>query len=616
MKLAVAVLAFWCASAFAVTQAEHDAIVKDVDVAVQKYVAAPPPPPAAPSALRVEMTDAATIAAGAGQGNMALPWAFNPEFLVEPTGFKYLRFSSDTGPRLLSWYLPFAPMTEAYFAHAVYIESDVKVGLNPAALGVKLPGLGNDNVPNQPELMSLRMEVGVTDPANPGSYPLKTYFYDAENAGVANPPTPFLGFIMHEGRWYWIEQRIKLNAPAAADGVLEVRVDGVLVYARSDVRFRSAAGSLLKTLHVNYYEGGNVPPLGLHHYRIGRLTVASASMPRPADLPAYAAPPPSAGGYPTWRINKAAGGLYTVPNTSNLGWQTTNSGTVNAWNGLAASSHELFSGAAGGHQDSGENKVLKLDLAADAPAWVTLHPGSSSFTSNGLYNPDGLPASRHTYFSSQFVGARNRVMNFTATATSPASVNAPVVDGFDLASNKWDAAGTWPNVPLYMPVASIATDPRTGDTYVGGNYKFAKWTASTGAWSTITPGGIGPWAWSWEFKGSFVDTKRNQWITLNGNLSRIDLASSAASTITVTGACAGNSEDYSSTVYDSTGDRYYTVRGTSLCSIDPDTGVSAVAASVPAAINGVNNRLAYLKDVDAVVYLPNFASNLMVFLPR
>ena len=33
---------------------------------------------------------------------------------------------------------------------------------------------------------------------------------------------------------------------------------------------------------------------------------------------------------------------------------------------------------------------------------------------NLLYYPDGLPASRHTYYAAQYIGARNRVMLFNA----------------------------------------------------------------------------------------------------------------------------------------------------------------------------------------------------------
>lgn len=615
IRAVFAAIAFGCAcGALALTQAEHDSIVKDVDVAVQKYVTAPAP--AVPALLTVEMVDAATIASAAGVGNMALPWAFNPEFLAEPTGFKYLRFSSDTGPRLISWYLPIAPRAEAYFAHAMYIETDAKTGLNPAALGVKLPGLGNDNVPGELELLSLRMEHGLSDPANPGSYALRDYFYDAENASLTYPPTPALGFVLHDGRWYWIEQHVKLNTPGVADGVLEVRIDGALVYSRSNVLYRGNAATQLKTLHMNYYEGGNAVPLALHHYRIGRIMVAAASTPRPSDLPAYVPPPPPASQWPAWRASLPLNAFASIPNTSSLGFRTTNSATVNAWNGLTACASTWYSALSGGHQDSSENAVYALDLLANAPQWVTLNAGSANATpNNALYYADGLPASRHTYFSGQCVASRNRLMTFSATATNVMALTSPVVDGFNMTTNAWDAAGTWASVPFSQPVSSIASDPRTGDAYVAGNYHFAKWTASTGAWSTITPGGIGPWAWSWEFKGSFVDTIRNQWVALNGNLLRIDLGTSAASTITLTGPCAGNSADYSSTVHATDIDRYITVLANgNVCAINPTTGASTVVTTAPAAVNGVSNRLAYFDKLGGVAYLPSYASNVL-FMP-
>jgi len=319
--------------------------------------------------------------------------------------------------------------------------------------------------------------------------------------------------------------------------------------------------------------------------------------------------------YPAWRAGLPLGVFTAIPGTAQMSGQTANPAVINAWNGLAPCGSTWLSMLSGGHTDSSENRVYALDLAADAPVWVTLHRGSAVPTpTNTLYYADGLPASRHTYYSTQCVASRNRVMTFGVTAANVYSINGTTVDGFDLTTRAYDPAGTWPNVPFFMQVSSVAADPRTGDAYVAGNWKFAKWTAATSTWSSIVPVGIGPWAWSWEFKGSFIDIKRNKWINQNVNLLRLDLVTSAADTVTITGPLAGRTDDYSSTVHDTDNDRYLTIKGTTLYAIDPDTGSSTALASVPAAINGVNNRIAYFPSLGGVAYLPTFASNVL-FMP-
>jgi hypothetical protein len=67
-------------------------------------------------------------------------------------------------------------------------------------------------------------------------------------------------------------------------------------------------------------------------------------------------------------------------------------------------------------------------------------------------------------------------------------------------------------------------------------------------------------------------------------------------------------------VHDTDNDRYVTVQGTVMYAISPVTGESVVIGNVPAAVNGVNNRLAYFRDVGGIAYLPQFNSDIF-FLP-
>lgn len=58
--------------------------------------------------------------------------------------------------------------------------------------------------------------------------------------------TPFA-----KGRWIKIEQEIVLNTPKAADGIVRVWADGVLVAERKDVVFRSKAETALTTIRAD-----------------------------------------------------------------------------------------------------------------------------------------------------------------------------------------------------------------------------------------------------------------------------------------------------------------------------------------------------------------------------
>jgi hypothetical protein len=60
--------------------------------------------------------------------------------------------------------------------------------------------------------------------------------------------TPFA-----KGRWIKIEQEIVLNAPKAADGIVRVWADGVLVAERKDVVYRSKAETALTTVRADVH---------------------------------------------------------------------------------------------------------------------------------------------------------------------------------------------------------------------------------------------------------------------------------------------------------------------------------------------------------------------------
>jgi hypothetical protein len=321
-------------------------------------------------------------------------------------------------------------------------------------------------------------------------------------------------------------------------------------------------------------------------------------------------------------------GVTALGNGSGAG-----SNTIDAWNGLAAGPTTWWAAANGGHdQGNGilwENKVYKIDLSDDAPRWVLAHPGSpwSMVTPNADHYLDGLPVSRHTYYSAQFLESKNRVMLFGAAAPyaigfpSPAFGGGPIVDGFDVTTGKWDPAYTWATAPkaVWGFASGVTKDPRTDEVYMSANFKFAKWSPTSNSWTSIAvknPDGSATSPLGGEFHPTMIDVKRNRWVFHNKKqLRAIDLSTHVYTVLgTITGALTTDAEDYSAMVHDLDNDRYLTIQGTGLYAIDPDTLQSTLLAMVPKAMNGVHNRFAYFRKLGGVAYLPRFSSEIL-FMP-
>jgi hypothetical protein len=324
---------------------------------------------------------------------------------------------------------------------------------------------------------------------------------------------------------------------------------------------------------------------------------------------------------PIWRQNLAIGQFSAIPNTANMGGTTSNRATINAWNGLGAGPTQWWSLANGGHGDSSENKVIVIDLADDTPSWRVINPGSAPAEVppqiNLLYYYDGLPASSHSYYTSQYIGARNRLMRFsTGVVWGNGNGSGPIVDGFRLTDNKWDPAGTWPNVPIALPsvVTAIAKDSVTEDVYVANSGSFAKWTQASDTWSTFRPPGREV---QWQFHGSVIDNLRNRWVFAGGprSLGMIDLTTHAYSSLDLTGIDTDAPfGDYDAIVHDLDNDRYLLQTDTRVYAIDPNSGATSRIATVVAAPTGPLSRFAYFAKLGGVAYLPSFESNIL-FMP-
>ena len=245
-----------------------------------------------PDIMELDLTDQATLFAAIPSGDMAQPYAYNPEYLVDPSGMNYIRFTDDPAllnPRLISWFYLF-PLAKrgqltAHCRYCLYIEPDMPAAFNEA--GMKLPGLTNGydaRLTGQTEDISLRMEHSPPAPNNNGLTALLTYSYSASSPsggyGVVSP----IGPLLRLSRWYVIEQRAVMNTPAVADGEFTVWVNGNQVLRQTNVMYRNLAASTFNMVHVNVYHGGTKAPKGIMHYRVARVAAATSYIGVPKEL--------------------------------------------------------------------------------------------------------------------------------------------------------------------------------------------------------------------------------------------------------------------------------------------------------------------------------------------
>lgn len=245
-----------------------------------------------PDIMELDTTSEAAVLGAIGQGNYAVPYAYNPEYLVDPSGMNYIRFTNDPAllnPRLISWFYLF-PLAKrgqltAHCRYCLYIESDMPAAFNE--LGMKLPGLTNgydSNLPGQTEDISLRMEHSPPAPNNDGLTSLLTYSYSASSPSGGYGVVAPVGPLLRVGRWYVIEQRAVMNTPSVADGEFTVWLNGNQVLHQTNVMYRNIAASTFNAVHVNVYHGGTKAPKAVMHYRVARVAAATSYIGVPKEL--------------------------------------------------------------------------------------------------------------------------------------------------------------------------------------------------------------------------------------------------------------------------------------------------------------------------------------------
>jgi len=247
---------------------------------------------------------------------------------------------------------------------------------------------------------------------------------------------------------------------------------------------------------------------------------------------------PTNPGAPAWAANAPLNAWMEIPGTSGAGG--TQIVSFSGWAKLP--NGKIAIALAGGHTDGTKNSVAVINLLANAPAWVEVSPESPTHTYEVAYEADGKPVSSHTYYTTMWIPATNRLMRFGAMAVPiGGGTYFPTVDGFNFATNTWDRAGTYANLPV--GASGGAYNPVTGKVLTIFGMKY--YDPVTGAATNVATGNVSlpraPWVW---------DPVRNQFFGLcygdnqeyslflgicaakivGNTMSQITIASSAAAT--------------------------------------------------------------------------------------
>ena len=178
---------------------------------------------------------------------------------------------------------------------------------------------------------------------------------------------------------------------------------------------------------------------------------------------------------PAWMMSRPLNTWFAISGTAGAGGSA-----IDAFSGMALRDEtgEIFIAAAGGHLNSSDNRVVALGLHQDAPNWEQRSTSSSSFERDVAYYADGKPSSRHTYHTTHWLPSLGRVMLMGARFVYGTAVEFKTVDGFDPATNIWDARGTYADLPLGAGYGTVVD----GRGFVWTN-QHRRWNPSTKEWT-------------------------------------------------------------------------------------------------------------------------------------
>lgn len=145
----------------------------------------------------------------------------------------------------------------------------------------------------------------------------------------------------------------------------------------------------------------------------------------------------AASGVPAWLAGAPLMQWVPILGTSGAGGSI-----IDAFSGFTVVGTKLYVLAAAGHTDGPDNRVVSIDLGADAPAWSTRIAASVSSQTDVRHYTDNKPSARHTYDNGFYVPALDRVFLVGCTYAYGAGNNYAAVDAYQVTGNAWDYPGT------------------------------------------------------------------------------------------------------------------------------------------------------------------------------
>lgn len=325
---------------------------------------------------------------------------------------------------------------------------------------------------------------------------------------------------------------------------------------------------------------------------------------------------------PAWLANAPLHTWVRIDGTEGAGGSA-----VIAFSGMAYNeqSNEILIAAAGGHGDSADNRVVSLRLTDDQPRWQQRMAPSTSTQRDAAYYADGKPSARHLYQSIHFVAPVQRLMLFGARFVYGSAVTFNKVDGFNLDTQRWDPAGTWPDTPGAHGACMVRA---TGEVWTG---DLKRWSPSTGKWSDPLVSRVSsPAPLRWPLAH---DSRRNQLFALQVGdgqgyagptvyASRVNLGTMKQTAVTLKSSAAlstfqAEQASYAAMDYDVANDRFLFYSGLGAAAgrvyavkpVDADTGweisVLQLAGTPPPSTpeNGIHSRFRYVPALKGFVLL-------------
>lgn len=160
---------------------------------------------------------------------------------------------------------------------------------------------------------------------------------------------------------------------------------------------------------------------------------------------------------------------------------------IDAWSGGAYDSdRDRLIVWGGGHCDYSGNEVYVFDI--NRLQWSRLTDPSSPVAEGGSYYPDGLPASKHTYNTLEYLPGLGKLISVSNSGywCSGTRHNVSATDLFNFHTNRWERGAMFP--PLgNSSGAAAAYDSATGALWFHGTYgegKLGKYDPRSNTWST------------------------------------------------------------------------------------------------------------------------------------